>query len=230
MSSTRFSTVTTATGLPVISSGPQERKRSLAPRDIRARISTAERPSVHKKYSRHGSITSKDFPLASHNSSVSDVSDLSISEGEVGPPDTGTPPPIEVDRQPMASERPQMSPLRTNSSLSLKPIAENGSESGVRSLDLSSTQVVSSDVDNMTPKQQQVVGVKHYSNTKRGSFVMFSQYTQPDMDYSMDEYEDDSIEALEHVAEWDFPIFDLEASSDGHILSQVRGSVRAVSE
>ena len=174
---------------------------------------------MHKKYSQRGSVSGKDFPLASHTSSVSDASDLSFSEAETGPPDTGTPPPIEVDRQPKAIDKSHMSPLRTNSSSSLMPIAENSS-TVVSSLDLSSTIALSSDTDNSTPKQQ-TVGVKHYKNTKRGSCVMFKQYTQPDMNYSMEEYEDDSIEALEHVAEWDFPIFDLEASSDGHILSQV---------
>ena len=51
MSSTRFSTTTTATGLPFMEENPAERKPSLALREVRTRISLAEREkrmSVHK--------------------------------------------------------------------------------------------------------------------------------------------------------------------------------------
>ena len=54
---------------------------------------------------------------------------------------------------------------------------------------------------------------------------MFSGYTPPELDYKMEEYKGDSIEVLEHVAEWDFPIFELEAAAGGHILSQVNRGV-----
>ncbi len=59
------------------------------------------------------------------------------------------------------------------------------------------------------------------SNTSSNSvLVHFNSYIEPSP-VSIDSYNNSSIEVLELVCEWDFPIFEMETLSNGHILSQV---------
>lgn len=51
---------------------------------------------------------------------------------------------------------------------------------------------------------------------------------QPDLSYSLTEYSTSRLDVFEHVATWDFPIFELEEKAGDHILSNVRAATVAL--
>lgn len=51
--------------------------------------------------------------------------------------------------------------------------------------------------------------------------ALFNPLIVPSNDYSISDYQHSTIQALEQVMEWDFPIFELEKVAGDHILSHV---------
>lgn len=131
------------------------------------------------------------------------------------------------------------SPLRSASDTCLKPIVENKPLSNGGAIPeqaprdgLSSPVKVTEDQNPPRVKAQHTGGIAYYSTHKKGNYIVFSEYSAPELGYLMEEYQFGCVDLLEQVNEWDFPIFDLEVSSKGHILSQVsggRGGGRGVS-
>jgi len=52
-------------------------------------------------------------------------------------------------------------------------------------------------------------------------YSMFTPYKKPDYNYSLEEYSSSGLDVFENVAQWDFPIFELEEKAGEHILSHV---------
>lgn len=52
-------------------------------------------------------------------------------------------------------------------------------------------------------------------------YSMFAPYKKPDYNYSLEEYSSSGLDVFENVAQWDFPIFELEEKAGEHILSHV---------
>jgi hypothetical protein len=55
----------------------------------------------------------------------------------------------------------------------------------------------------------------------KGGVNLFNHLITPPMDYSLDDYQQNNIELLDQVMEWDFPIFEMEKVAGDHILSQM---------
>ena len=237
--SSQFTTTTTATGLPNVVDNPSERKRSVAPRDIKARISVVEgAPSVHSRYSR-GRIGSFTSPLSMRyrNSSsaassplfsnqISDASDIESTSFN-----------FNDDRQPVATDTAQLNSInefvesngttnkstrrRVGVSTESKPIftipvdSVNGDTTSNNNEE--ATDGIETETEASTPRI-----TNHQVPSLLNSRVsLFNPLIIPSTDYSLDEYQQGNIELLERVMDWDFPIFELEKVAGDHILSQV---------
>lgn len=246
ISSSQFTTTTTATGLPNVDQDPAERKRSLAPRDVRTRLSVAEgRPSVHQMHHvRRERLGSHPSPLArlyKNSSPVSPASDISdIDEKRVR--SLTFSPGQHSDNE---DRRPVLGLKRVESEppVSLKAVTENG-EIRRRAGSLPQTQF---DTSNMTTEQETddvttipeevassetelEVSTPHALQPPKNSLShslhqlnvsLLNHYVVPSNSYSIEEYQQTKVSLFDQVVEWDFPIFELEKVAGDHILSQV---------
>lgn len=248
ISSSQFTTTTTATGLPNVDQDPAERKRSLAPRDVRTRLSVAEgRPSVHQMHhARRERLGSHPSPLArlyknsspvSPTSDISDVDEKRVRSLTFSPGQHSD----NEDRQPVLG----LKRVESEPPVSLKTVTENG-EIRRRAGSLPQTQFVMSNMtteqetDDVTTIPEEVasseteleVSTPHALQPPKNSLShslhqlnvsLLNHYVVPSNSYSIEEYQQTKISLFDQVVEWDFPIFELEKVAGDHILSQVSG-------
>jgi hypothetical protein len=221
----QFTTTTTATGLPTLNPNPSERKRSLAPRDIRSRISLVEGVQSSHFRGRLGSLQSplsmryKNSVTSSpqYSSQVSDASDVEPSS------DVST-------RQPVAaisgdislssiSETPPTAPSSVNEADKRKSSTRR---SGVSLTNLGPIKLDIEEIDGDTTEAEVATPFLPQTMTiAKGGVNLFNHLITPPMDYSLDDYQQNNIELLDQVMEWDFPIFEMEKVAGDHILSQM---------
>lgn len=203
---------------------PVERKRSIAPRVLKARISLAEgRPSVHQlppnfTRDRYNSLSS---PLTLSSLQTSQDSD-----------EVDTPIDDKTRYQPVATinnstDNPYLKLMKENGTVrrgsdgstlsqyrvtatrspSIDMIEENGADNGA----------VTETEEIFTPR-----AVNAPINFPSNKVSLFNPLVVPSKDYDLSDYQHNTMEVLEQVMEWDFPIFELEQVAGGHILSHVR--------
>lgn len=80
---------------------------------------------------------------------------------------------------------------------------------------LDTTDGVETETELATPRSIQALSLAN------NRVSLFNPLIVPSTDYSIDIYQQNKIEVLDRVMEWDFPIFELEEVAGDHILSQV---------
>ena len=242
----QFTTTTTATGLPNINQDPVERKRSVAPRDLKARISVVEgRPSVHQLPPNfRGRIGSVSSPLTR---SASVYSQDSTSDTDGGTTTTVLPTASATDDEKAADQ------LQKSQSVTKRLLSESDSTTYVdkdesnaqrRSSEgsvllhrrtgslLSSLDTNASDViieegagnNNINSESEDPAAtplVLKPPSFPANKVSLFNPLVMPSTDYSVSDYQQNNIDLFDHVMEWDFPIFDLNDVAGKHILSHV---------
>lgn len=250
ISSSQFTTTTTATGLPNVDQDPAERKRSLAPRDVRTRLSVAEgRPSVHQMHhARRERLGSHPSPLARQYknstpvSPTSDISDIDETRGRSSTFSSGQHSDNEGRQPVLALKRVESEPTG-----SLKPVTENGevkrrADSLPQNQFGMSNMTVELEADDVTTIPEEILTEAASSETElevstphalqppknslshslhRLNVSLLNHYVVPSNNYSIEEYQQNKISLFDQVVEWDFPIFELEKVAGDHILSQV---------
>lgn len=244
----QFTTTTTATGLPTINQDPVERKRSVAPRDLKSRISVVEgRPSVHQLppnfRKRVGSVSS---PLSRSTSVYSQESESDIDGGGSTTLVPGSATDDEKAAGQMQKTTPTTKRLFSDSDSSSYDNKEDFSPGLQRRRSdgsmlihrrtgslLSSYDSVPSDViieeGNTSGNAEDPAATPLALNAPSfpaNKVALFNALVLPSTDYSLMEYQHSEIDVLDQVMEWDFPIFDLNEKSGKNILSQVNRIIK----